>query len=221
MGSSSSKLDTKEQNKLEVNKAIDKKITENIINHQIKVPINKVFNDQNQIIYIANNNYNKNAVPPIRITNYIHKKQLTRDIIDIKQLKSQLKRSIKLDLKNINFIENRRKVISKISLVAQKRNKLKIKQNMTKFKQINAKLHRDKYRQFKNNNNQWKNYNNKIKIMKDKNSEFIEIKKKCENAYNNHCLFINRRINKLKLHNFIVKQRSNRNKNIINIKCGE
>lgn len=29
------------------------------------------------------------------------------------------------------------------------------------------------------------------------------------------------RVNKLKLHNFIVKQRSNRNKNIINIKAGE
>lgn len=38
---------------------------------------------------------------------------------------------------------------------------------------------------------------------------------------NNHTIYINKRINKLKLHNFIVKNRLNNNKNVIHIKNGQ
>jgi len=59
---------------------------------------------------------------------------------------------------------------------------------------------------------------NKI-IQKQKiNEKLIKDEKRHLNAFNNHKIFINKRVNKLKLHNFIVKQRSNRNNNIISIK---
>jgi len=50
---------------------------------------------------------------------------------------------------------------------------------------------------------------NKI-IQKQKiNEKLIKDEKRHLNAFNNHKIFINKRVNKLKLHNFIVKQRSN------------
>jgi len=46
----------------------------------------------------------------------------------------------------------------------------------------------------------------------------VKIENRHLRAINNSYIYINKRINKLKLHNFIVKNRMTNNKNVIHIK---
>jgi hypothetical protein len=49
----------------------------------------------------------------------------------------------------------------------------------------------------------------------------VKIENRHLHAINNSNIYINKRINKLKLHNFIVKNRMTNNKNVIHIKNGQ
>lgn len=69
MGNSSSKPDNKEQSKLQTNKTSDKIITEDIINHNITIMVSD--SNKREIILLENNNYDKNAKAPKRLTSYI------------------------------------------------------------------------------------------------------------------------------------------------------
>jgi len=109
-----------------------------------------------------------------------------------------LRKSIRLDcLKNIVKNENNRKLFVRLNLSTRQNNVKKPYLPKINWKHIITTK--------KNKNNELSNINNRIKLSENFIFKQIKDEKRHQKASNNHIVFINKRVNKLKLHNFIVK----------------